>query len=258
MVGASDRTLREIRGNDISFIFQEPMTSLNPLHTLEKQLSESLALHQGLTGAKARARIVQLLDRVGIRDAESRLAAYPHQLSGGQRQRVMIAMALANGPDLLIADEPTTALDVTIQAQILDLLAELKADEGMAMLFITHDLGIVRRIADRVCVMKDGEIVEQGPSTEIFADPQHPYTRKLLAAAPAGVAEPVPADAPLLVQTRRPEGLVPGQARADAPRRRPCQGGERRDAGRCARVRPWASSANRVAARPRWPWPSCG
>ena len=202
MVGASDRTLREIRGNDISFIFQEPMTSLNPLHTLEKQLSESLALHQGLTGAKARSRIVQLLDRVGIRDAESRLADYPHQLSGGQRQRVMIAMALANGPDLLIADEPTTALDVTIQAQILDLLAELKADEGLSMLFISHDLGIVRRIADRVCVMKDGEIVEQGPVDRIFADPQHPYTRKLLAAAPAGVAEPLPADAPLLVQTR--------------------------------------------------------
>ena len=202
MVGASDRTLREIRGNDISFIFQEPMTSLNPLHTLEKQLSESLALHQGLSGAKARARIVQLLDRVGIRDAESRLADYPHQLSGGQRQRVMIAMALANGPDLLIADEPTTALDVTIQAQILDLLAELKADEGLSMLFISHDLGIVRRIADRVCVMKDGEIVEQGPVDRIFADPQHPYTRKLLAAAPAGVAEPLPADAPLLVQTR--------------------------------------------------------
>ncbi|MDN5568075.1 MAG: dipeptide ABC transporter ATP-binding protein, partial [Paracoccus sp. (in: a-proteobacteria)] len=179
-----------------------PMTSLNPLHTLEKQLSESLALHQGLTGAKARARIVQLLDRVGIRDAESRLADYPHQLSGGQRQRVMIAMALANGPDLLIADEPTTALDVTIQAQILELLAELKADEGLSMLFISHDLGIVRRIADRVCVMKDGEIVEQGPVEQIFANPQHPYTQKLLAAAPTGQAEPLPDDAPVLVQTR--------------------------------------------------------
>ncbi|WP_108501320.1 ABC transporter ATP-binding protein [Paracoccus indicus] len=202
MVGAPEKTLREIRGNDISFIFQEPMTSLNPLHTLEKQLSESLALHQGLTGAKARARIVQLLDRVGIRDAESRLADYPHQLSGGQRQRVMIAMALANGPDLLIADEPTTALDVTIQAQILDLLAELKADEGLSMLFISHDLGIVRRIADRVCVMKDGEIVEQGPVDRIFSDPQHPYTQKLLNAAPTGQAEPLPDDAPLLVQTR--------------------------------------------------------
>ncbi|WP_304616387.1 ABC transporter ATP-binding protein [Paracoccus sp. (in: a-proteobacteria)] len=202
LVGAPEKLLRQIRGNDISFIFQEPMTSLNPLHTLEKQLAESLALHQGLTGAAARARIVELLTRVGIRDPESRLADYPHQLSGGQRQRVMIAMALANGPELLIADEPTTALDVTIQAQILDLLAELKAAEGLSMLFISHDLGIVRRIADRVCVMKDGEIVEQGPVEAIFADPQHPYTQKLLAAAPQGLAEPIPADAPVLVETR--------------------------------------------------------
>ncbi|MBW7056958.1 ABC transporter ATP-binding protein [Paracoccus bogoriensis] len=202
LVGAPEKLLRQIRGNDISFIFQEPMTSLNPLHTLEKQLAESLALHQGLTGAAARARIVQLLTRVGIRDPETRLADYPHQLSGGQRQRVMIAMALANGPQLLIADEPTTALDVTIQAQILDLLAELKAAEGLSMLFISHDLGIVRRIADRVCVMKDGEIVEQGPVKSIFADPQHPYTQKLLAAAPQGLAEPIPADAPVLVETR--------------------------------------------------------
>jgi microcin C transport system ATP-binding protein len=202
MVGAPERTLRDIRGNDISFIFQEPMTSLNPLHTLEKQLSESLALHQDLTGAKARARIVELLTRVGIRDPETRLADYPHQLSGGQRQRVMIAMALANGPELLIADEPTTALDVTIQAQILDLLAELKAAEGLSMLFISHDLGIVRRIADRVCVMKDGEIVEQGPTSEIFANPQHPYTRKLLEAEPTGLAEPIAADAPVLVETK--------------------------------------------------------
>ncbi|MGP9804123.1 ABC transporter ATP-binding protein [Paracoccus sp. NSM] len=202
LVGAPEKLLRQIRGNDISFIFQEPMTSLNPLHTLEKQLAESLALHQGLSGAAARARIVELLTRVGIRDPESRLADYPHQLSGGQRQRVMIAMALANGPELLIADEPTTALDVTIQAQILDLLAELKAAEGLSMLFISHDLGIVRRIADRVCVMKDGEIVEQGPVEAIFADPQHPYTQKLLAAAPQGLAEPIPADAPVLVETR--------------------------------------------------------
>ncbi|WP_265500447.1 ABC transporter ATP-binding protein [Paracoccus beibuensis] len=202
MVGAPERTLREIRGNDISFIFQEPMTSLNPLHTLEKQLSESLALHQGLTGAKARARIVQLLTRVGIRDPESRLADYPHQLSGGQRQRVMIAMALANGPDLLIADEPTTALDVTIQAQILELLAELKTAEGLSMLFISHDLGIVRRIADRVCVMKDGEIVEQGPVEQIFRDPRHLYTQKLLHAEPQGRAQPVAPDAPVLVETR--------------------------------------------------------
>ncbi|MBK4215653.1 ABC transporter ATP-binding protein [Paracoccus caeni] len=202
LVGAPEKLLREIRGNDISFIFQEPMTSLNPLHTLEKQLGESLALHQGITGAKAKARIVELLTRVGIRDPESRLPDYPHQLSGGQRQRVMIAMALANNPDLLIADEPTTALDVTIQAQILELLAELKAETGLSMLFISHDLGIVRRIADRVCVMKDGEIVEQGPVEQIFSDPQHDYTRKLLAAEPKGLADPVPADAEVLVQTR--------------------------------------------------------
>ncbi|RDW13692.1 ABC transporter ATP-binding protein [Paracoccus thiocyanatus] len=199
LIGASDAELRRVRGNDISFIFQEPMTSLNPLHTLERQLAESLALHQGLRGAAARARIVELLTRVGIRDPETRLADYPHQLSGGQRQRVMIAMALANGPELLIADEPTTALDVTIQAQIMELLAELKAAEGLSMLFISHDLRLVRRIADRVCVMKGGEIVEQGPVEEIFADPQHEYTRMLLAAEPTGRAGPVPADAPQVV-----------------------------------------------------------
>ena len=204
LVGASDRTLRRIRGDDISFIFQEPMTSLNPLHTLEKQLSESLALHQDLRGAAARERILELLDRVGIRDAESRLGAYPHQLSGGQRQRVMIAMALANGPDLLIADEPTTALDVTIQAQILELLAELKRDAGLSMLFITHDLGVVRRIADRVCVMQDGEIVEQGPTRAIFGAPQHPYTRMLLGAEQAGRPLPVREDAEVVAHT---EGL---------------------------------------------------
>ncbi|GGW29637.1 peptide ABC transporter ATPase [Gemmobacter lanyuensis] len=200
MVGAPEPALRRIRGNDISFIFQEPMTSLNPLHTIERQLGESLSLHQGLTGAAARSRILELLTKVGIRDAETRLSAYPHQLSGGQRQRVMIAMALANGPDLLIADEPTTALDVTIQAQILDLLADLKAREGLSLLFITHDLGIVRRIADRVCVMKDGEIVEQGPAAEIFAHPQHPYTQKLLAAEPKGRAEPLAPGAPEVVR----------------------------------------------------------
>ncbi|SCZ49599.1 microcin C transport system ATP-binding protein [Epibacterium ulvae] len=201
MVGADERHLRQVRGNDISFIFQEPMTSLNPLHTLEKQLAESLALHQGLAGGKARARILELLEKVGIRDAESRLNAYPHQLSGGQRQRVMIAMALANKPDILIADEPTTALDVTIQAQILDLLAELKESEGMGVLFITHDLNIVRRIADRVCVMKNGEIVEAGPTTEIFANPQHPYTQKLLAAEPSGLPEPVSGSAEEIIST---------------------------------------------------------
>jgi len=201
MVGANERDLRRVRGNDISFIFQEPMTSLNPLHSIEKQLAESLALHQGLSGAAARARILELLRKVGIREAESRLGAYPHQLSGGQRQRVMIAMALANGPDLLVADEPTTALDVTIQAQILDLLADLKRAEGLSLLFITHDLGIVRRIADRVCVMQGGEIVEQGPTAEIFADPQHPYTQKLLAAEQKGAPDPVAADAPEVVRT---------------------------------------------------------
>ena len=202
LVGASEAELRRVRGNDISFIFQEPMTSLNPLHTLERQLGESLALHQGMSGRAARARIIELLTRVGIRDPESRLDAYPHQLSGGQRQRVMIAMALANGPELLIADEPTTALDVTIQAQIMELLAELKAQEQLSMLFISHDLGLVRRIADRVCVMKDGEIVEQGPVEAIFADPKHEYTRMLLAAQPQGRADPIPADAPEIAATR--------------------------------------------------------
>ena len=201
LVGAREGDLRAIRGNDISFIFQEPMTSLNPLHTIEVQLGESLLLHQGLTGTAARARILDLLQKVGIRDAESRLSAYPHQLSGGQRQRVMIAMALANGPELLIADEPTTALDVTIQAQILDLLADLKAREGLSLLFITHDLTIVRRIADRVCVMQNGAIVEQGPTAEIFANPQHAYTRKLLAAESVGGPGAVPADAPEVIKT---------------------------------------------------------
>ena len=201
MVGAKERMLRKVRGNDISFIFQEPMTSLNPLHTLEKQLAESLALHQGIAGEGARARIVELLEKVGIRDPENRLSSYPHQLSGGQRQRVMIAMALANKPDILIADEPTTALDVTIQAQILELLADLKKSEGMGLLFITHDLGIVRRIADKVCVMKDGEIVESGPVDEIFANPQHPYTRKLLSARAVGAPDPVAADAPVMAET---------------------------------------------------------
>jgi microcin C transport system ATP-binding protein len=202
MLGASERELRRVRGNDISFIFQEPMTSLNPLHTIEKQITESLALHQGLSGAAARARVVDLLTKVGIRDAESRIGAYPHQLSGGQRQRVMIAMALANSPELLIADEPTTALDVTIQAQILDLLADLKRSEGLSLLFITHDLNIVRRIADRVCVMQGGQIVEQGVTAEIFANPQHPYTQKLLAAEAKGVPVPVAENAPVVLETQ--------------------------------------------------------
>ncbi|MEY8840630.1 ABC transporter ATP-binding protein [Cribrihabitans sp. XS_ASV171] len=201
MIGASKQRLMDVRGNDISFIFQEPMTSLNPLHTIEKQMAESLALHQGLVGGAARARILELMNKVGIRDPEERLGAYPHQLSGGQRQRVMIAMALANKPDILIADEPTTALDVTIQAQILELLADLQREENMGMLFITHDLGIVRRIADRVCVMKDGEIVESGPTAQIFDNPQHPYTQKLLAAEPSGSPDPVPGDAEEIART---------------------------------------------------------
>ncbi len=177
-----------MRGNKISIIFQEPMTSLNPLHTVEKQVSEVLKIHRGLSNGAARARTIELLTKVGIRDAEARLSAFPHQLSGGQRQRVMIAMALANEPELLIADEPTTALDVTIQAQILDLLKELQRELGMALLLITHDLGIVRKMADRTCVMKDGEIVERGAAAEIFANPKHPYTKQLLAAEPKGAA----------------------------------------------------------------------
>ena len=201
MVGASEPELRAVRGNDISFIFQEPMTSLNPLHTIERQLTESIELHQGLRGSGVKTKIIELLNQVGIRDGASRLGAYPHQLSGGQRQRVMIAMALANGPELLIADEPTTALDVTIQAQILDLLAELKRDVGMSMLFITHDLTIVRKIADRVCVMKDGEIVEAGPTAEIFGNPQHPYTKMLLSAESAGVPAPVPDGSKVIIET---------------------------------------------------------
>ena len=201
MIGASDALLRKVRGNDISFIFQEPMTSLNPLHTLEKQLTESIELHQGLVGQAARDRIIELLTKVGIHEPESRLGAYPHQLSGGQRQRVMIAMALSNKPDVLIADEPTTALDVTIQAQILELLAELKDSEGMGLLFITHDLGIVRRIADRVCVMKAGEIVEEGPTAEVFDNPQHDYTKTLLNAHAVGVPDPVPTGAKVIAET---------------------------------------------------------
>ncbi len=203
MIGASPRTLRDMRGNEVSFVFQEPMTSLNPLHTVSRQIGESLKIHQGLTGAAARARTVELLARVGIRDPEERLDSWPHQLSGGQRQRVMIAMALANGPELLVADEPTTALDVTIQAQILELLAELQRDEGLSMLFITHDLGIVRRVARRVAVMQDGEIVETGPTERVFQDPQHPYTRKLLEAEPRGTPEPVPQGADVLIEGER-------------------------------------------------------
>ena len=197
----SEREIRGIRGNDISIIFQEPMTSLNPLHTIESQIGEVLQIHSGVRGAMARARTLELLTQVGIPEPETRLASYPHQLSGGQRQRVMIAMALANEPDLLIADEPTTALDVTVQAQILSLLAEIRARLGMSLLFITHDLGIVRRIADVVCVMNNGKIVEQGPVEQVFTSPQHPYTRALLAAEPKPDPAPPRPDSPVVMET---------------------------------------------------------
>jgi microcin C transport system ATP-binding protein len=197
----SENEIRSIRGDDITMVFQEPMTSLNPLHTIEKQIGEILELHRGMTGAAARARTVELLGQVGIPDPETRLGSYPHQLSGGQRQRVMIAMALANEPDLFIADEPTTALDVTVQAQILKLLKDIQSRLGMAMLFITHDLGIVRKIADRVCVMKQGEIVEHGEVEQVFTAPQHPYTRALLEAEPKPDPAPLQPDAEVVVKT---------------------------------------------------------
>lgn len=186
ILDADEDRLRRIRGNRVSMIFQEPMTSLNPLHTIEKQIGETLMLHKGLTGQQARTRILELLKLVRLQDAESRLKAWPHQLSGGQRQRVMIAMALANEPELLIADEPTTALDVTVQAQILKLIADLQSELGMAVLLITHDLTIVRKVSDRVYVMTGGELVEHGPTETIFESPQHTYTKKLLTAEPSG------------------------------------------------------------------------
>jgi len=198
----SENDIRQVRGNDITIIFQEPMTSLNPLHTIEKQIGEILLLHKNMRGAQARARIIELLTQVGIPDPQTRLGSYPHQLSGGQRQRVMIAMALANEPDLLIADEPTTALDVTVQAQILKLLKSIQQRLGMSVLFITHDLGIVRKIADRVCVMNGGKIVEQGAVGEVFENPQHSYTRALLAAEPKPDPAPPRPDAPLIVETK--------------------------------------------------------
>jgi microcin C transport system ATP-binding protein len=186
LLGADERTLREVRGGKVGIVFQEPMTSLNPLHTIVRQIGETLILHRGLGQSEARSQALELLHLVRLQEAEQRLDAYPHQLSGGQRQRVMIAMALANQPGLLIADEPTTALDVTIQAQILTLLKDLQHRLGMAMLLITHDLTIVRKVADRVCVMTDGEIVETGTVEDVFQRPQHPYTRHLLAAEPKG------------------------------------------------------------------------
>ncbi len=212
MVGASQRELMQVRGNRVSMIFQEPMSSLNPLHTIEKQINEVLFLHKGLTRDAARARTLELLQLVGIPNAKERLDAYPHQLSGGQRQRVMIAMALANEPDLLIADEPTTALDVTIQAQILKLLKDLQARFGMALLLITHDLSIVRKMADRVCVMTKGEIVEAGDVEQVFTAPQHAYTQHLLASEPKGQPVQASPDAPLLLETEELKVYFPIKA----------------------------------------------
>jgi microcin C transport system ATP-binding protein len=197
----AEHDMQSVRGNEITMVFQEPMTSLNPLHTIARQIAEVLSVHRGLSEMAAGKRVVELLTEVGIPDPASRLNAYPHQLSGGQRQRVMIALALANEPDLFIADEPTTALDVTVQAQILKLLKTLKDRLGMAMLFITHDLGIVRKIADRVCVMREGKIIEHGPVTELFARPRHDYTKALMAAQPKGEPPPPRPDAPIIVST---------------------------------------------------------
>ncbi len=197
LVNANEQSLQRVRGNDISMIFQEPMTALNPLHVIEKQIAESLDLHQGISGDAARSKIIELLSQVGIHDPETRLGAYPHQLSGGQRQRVMIAMALANKPEVLLADEPTTALDVTVQAKILRLLKDLQISNNLGILLITHDLNMVRKVADRVLVMRDGNIVERGITTQIFTAPTEDYTRTLLSAepnkreAPQGVSETI-------------------------------------------------------------------
>ncbi len=194
--------LQALRGNDVGIIFQEPMTSLNPLHTIEKQLAESVFLHQGFSREKSRPIIVEWLNRVGLRNATHRLGAYPHELSGGERQRVMIAMALINGPKLLIADEPTTALDVTIQDQILRLIKDLQQELGMAVLFITHDLGIVRRVADRVAVMKDGQIVETGSTGSLFSNPREDYTRLLISSEPKKESPPPDYTAPVIVSVK--------------------------------------------------------
>ena len=202
LLDADEADLRHVRGRNVTMIFQEPMTSLNPLHNIEKQIGEILEIHQGIKGQAARKQIVELLEKVGIRNAASRLQAYPHQLSGGQRQRVMIAMALANKPDLLIADEPTTALDVTVQAQILKLLKDLQKEFGMALLLITHDLGIVRNMADHVCVMQKGKIVEAGAAKAVFANPQHEYTKMLLAAEPKGQPPKADLNAEKIIETK--------------------------------------------------------
>jgi len=201
LLSMRESDIRAVRGNDITMVFQEPMTSLNPLHTIDRQIAEVLAIHHGLSGNVATKRVIELLSEVGIPDPAARLQSYPHQLSGGQRQRVMIALALANEPDLFIADEPTTALDVTVQAQILNLLKALRTRMGMAMLFITHDLGIVKKIADRVCVMQGGKIVEQGSVGQIFSAPKHAYTRALIAAEPKGTPAAAQPSAPVVVST---------------------------------------------------------
>ena len=202
MIGARERTLRSIRGNRVGMIFQEPMTSLNPLHTVEKQIAETLFVHRGMGRTQARARVIELLGLVGIPDAERRLGFYPHQLSGGQRQRVMIAMALANEPDLLIADEPTTAVDVTIQAQILTLLKDLQTRLGMALLIITHELAIVQKLAERIYVMHRGKFVEEGPTREIFAHPRHDYTRMLIASEPKPRRDAPPSGTPVILEVK--------------------------------------------------------
>ena len=212
MIGASKATLKDMRGGRVSMIFQEPMTSLNPLHRVEKQVDETLRLHQRLNPAAARARTAELLSLVGLRDVERLLKSFPHQLSGGQRQRVMIAMALANDPALLIADEPTTAVDVTIQAQILKLLSDLQAKTGMGLLLITHDLTIVRAMAGRVYVMKEGEIVEHGETAEVFDNPRHEYTRHLLAAEPKGEPDPPPDGAETVISCERLKVYFPVKA----------------------------------------------
>ena len=200
LIGANGDRLQRVRGGQIAMIFQEPMTSLNPLHSIEKQIGEALILHKGLAAKACRDRVLDLLDLVGVHNAAQRMSAYPHELSGGQRQRVMIAMALANEPDLLIADEPTTALDVTLQAQILELLAKLQRKLGMAVLFITHDLAVVEKIADRVCVMNEGKIVETGKIKSLFKKPKHTYTKKLLDAEPKGIKTPTKKGAPVVLE----------------------------------------------------------
>ena len=254
----SERDMQKVRGDDITIVFQEPMTSLNPLHTIEKQIGEILLLHRGLKGAAARERTIEVLSQVGIPDPASRLKSYPHQLSGGQRQRVMIAMALANEPDLLIADEPTTALDVTVQAQIIALLKDIQARLHMSLLFITHDLGIVRKVAQRVCVMKDGKIVEHGTVERVFKSPEHPYTRALMAAEPRPDPAPPQPDAPVLLANRASQSLVSDHKRLHAQGDRPHQGlrrshhriAQRRNAWRGRRIR-----LRQVDARPRDPAP---